>query len=121
MEKLLSENDQSNVIRWSLPSTPFLTSFLFVFIPSIVALIFGGLLDSAISKWQGNNTTQKGECLKYFLIQLITNILLFIILLKTRHVFLEWIQLTVSGIISTVLFFSVQQQLQNNSECLTTF
>lgn len=115
----MRENDSSKVIQWSLPETPFLTSFLFAFIPALIALILGGLIDKLFSSWQGNRTTQKGDCFQFFAFQLIVNILLFIILLKTRHVFLEWIQMTVSGIISTVLFFTVQRQLQDNSLCIT--
>lgn len=114
MQKLKIDSDESK------NTYTFITHTL---LASSIALITGAIVDNIIKKYQKKRELLKDENKKsvfmFFLIQLIVNILLMVFAMALNDNFVSWIQLTLSGMISSVLFFVVQNNWTNNVIMLT--
>jgi hypothetical protein len=95
----------------------FLTNLVASILLAALAVIIGAIIDNLITKWQ-KNTTNREECLGYFWLQLFIDIFLLVFLARFYQPFIPWLQLTVAGIFSGVLFFSVQERLSVNALCV---
>lgn len=105
------------LVRTSNAATSsFLTMLIATIILAFVSAALGAVIDNQIVKWQKDDF-KKSTCAKYFTLQLAFDILLLVILARLYAPFIPWIQLTVSGIFSAVLFFSVQERMSSNALC----
>jgi hypothetical protein len=95
----------------------FLENLIASLILAAVAVTIGAVIDNAIARYQ-TSTTQRSECFGYFSLQLFIDILLLVILARYYEPFIPWLQLTVAGIFSGVLYFSVQERLSVNALCV---
>lgn len=118
---MLDENE----FEYDQANNPFI--FLFkVSFAVIGGLVLGSVIDSLCRKLQNDNTEWKQrsiyKSILFFIIQIIVNIIILLVLCQVYpNKFLKWFQLSISGALFSVLFFSVQQNLINNSLRITYF
>jgi hypothetical protein len=116
--KQVRETQNTLLVRSSSTyEASFLTNFFATVLLATLAVVVGAIVDNAITKWQGNNT-KRAECLGFFAAQLVIDIFFLIVLARYYLPFIPWLQLTVAGIFSGVLFFSVQERLSVNALCV---
>ena len=116
--KQVRETQNTLLVRASSTyQVSFLTNFFATLLLAALAVVIGAIIDNAITKWQGNNT-QRAECLGFFAAQLVIDIFFLVVLARYYLPFIPWLQLTVAGIFSGVLFFSVQERLSVNALCV---
>jgi hypothetical protein len=120
MDKLIQETAKSPMMRWTDRRSPWIQNFLATLVPSLIALLSGGIIDNIFEKIQDGSQTRV-SCIKFFSLQLLTNIFLLIFFLRKFVWFITWMQLTISGIIFAVLFFAVQNTLSDNALCAVKF
>lgn len=120
MDKLIQQTTEYPIMKWTDRRSPWIQNFVATLLPALVALLTGGIIDNVFEKVQGSETN-RGECIKIFSLQLLTNIILLIFLLRQYIWFITWMQLTVSGIVFAVLFFAVQETLSKNALCAVKF
>jgi hypothetical protein len=118
MEKLIRDSDSSYVMRSIHKSAPFARNFIWTFGPALIALLFGGLINTAVQHMQGLNNS-RDICFGYLALQLAFLVLFLIVLVRSMKYFISWAQLSVSGLMSVVFFLAVQQQLIQNAICVT--
>lgn len=89
---------------------------------ALAALILGGAIDNAFKAFGDVVPEEKrGWAALLFFIQLIANILFLLAITCFWSSFLYWIQLSISGMIFSVLFFVVQEELARNALTLTSW
>jgi len=109
------------LIRTSnVPTSTFVIMFVATVILAFASSVLGAVIDNQITKWQKDDVKQ-ASCFKWFSAQLAFDILLLVLLARYYAPFIPWIQLTVSGIFSAVLFFSIQERLSKNALCTIKF
>jgi uncharacterized membrane protein len=126
MESLIRETDKSFIMRNMDRTAPLLNNFIWTIVPALGALVFGGLINNVIAKAEDVNPNSpllksRGTCIGYFALQLLVNVVILIAAMRAYKPFVPWLQLTVSGIASAVLFFAVQQGLTDNALCAVQF
>lgn len=97
-----------------------------IFVASLLGLGLGALLDAAFAKAQGDNPPSyldrdRSRAALFFVLQLLANIVILLAIIRAWPMFVPWFQLTLSGAIFAVLFFSVQNNLQTNVLRITAF
>lgn len=105
-------------------TAPLVNNFTWTIVPALGALVFGGVINNVIAKAQDveqGSPQSRGTCIGYFALQLLINVVILIAAMRTYKPFVPWLQLTVSGIASAVLFFAVQQGLTDNALCAVQF
>jgi membrane glycosyltransferase len=89
---------------------------------SIVALLVGAAIDNGIAAAEKTvDGTLRSWAALFFFAQLLINVLLLLIVCWVWKDFLFWIQLTISGLMFSVLVFVVQEQLSRNALVMTSF
>lgn len=124
MESLIRETDKSFIMRNMDRTAPLVNNFTWTIVPALGALVFGALINNTIAKAQDvqpNSPQSRGTCIGYFALQLLVNVIILIAAMRAYKPFVPWLQLTVSGIASAVLFFAVQQGLTDNALCAVEF
>ena len=91
------------------------------FMFGFLGLLVGGFFDYAIRKIE-SDTTNKLECAGYLGIQFVLIAIFFyaLLVLKKGVAFDDWLMGTFAGSIFALSFFTVQQQLTNNMQCIFT-
>lgn len=120
MDKLIQQTTQYPMMKWTDRRSPWIENFIATLVPALIALLSGGVIDNVFEKVQDNNLS-RGSCIKFFSMQLLTNIVLLIFFLRQFIWFITWMQLTISGIVFAVLFFAVQNTLSENALCAVKF
>jgi hypothetical protein len=93
----------------------------------IGGLILGSIIDTSCRKIQNDDIIvwkqrNIGKALLFFLIQVLVNIIVLLILCSIYpNKFIKWFQLSISGALFAVLFFSVQRNLLDNSLRISHF
>jgi uncharacterized membrane protein YidH (DUF202 family) len=118
--KQVKETQNSFIVKSSSTyEASFVTNLIATILLAYIATLAGALVDNQIAKWQGENgsTKDRKTCFGYFSLQLIFDIVILILLARLYQPFIPWLQLTVAGIFSGVLFFTVQERLSVNALC----
>jgi len=91
----------------------------------LLGLILGGVIDASVRKLQNDDGEWRNRKYKralfFFLFQSSLNILVLLCLTKSSTYFVPWLQLSVSGALFSVLLFTSQRNLVDNSLRLTNF
>jgi hypothetical protein len=120
--KQVKDTENSLIVKSSSTyKASFLTNIIASVLLAAVATILGALIDNQIVKWQNGKASNRTRCLGYFSLQLGFDIILLVILARIYQPFIPWLQLTVAGIFSGVLFFTVQERLSVNALCTVKF
>jgi hypothetical protein len=119
MEKVIARADNSFMMKHMNFQAPFFENFFWTFLPAVIVVALGALINKLIEWWEGGTTTtNKWQCTGYFAAQLAINAVILLVLARNVDSFVVWLQLTVSGIVSAVLFFLVQTRLASNANCV---
>ncbi len=119
----MNDNSLSRILKneTSRPSILVFNSL----ISASVALVVGAFIDNLVKKIQDHNLKQnkcdRKTALVYFSLQLVINIIFITIVSQLFQKFVPWLQLTVSGLIFSVMIFSVQQNFAKNILIATEF
>lgn len=87
-------------------------------------LVLGATVDTCFRKLQKDGAWQERRASRaaaFFVLQSTANILFFFILVRCLTFFLPWLQLSMSGALFSVLFFSSQRNLIDNALRITNF
>jgi hypothetical protein len=115
----LKDGDMSHMMEQELkvPSVFFRNCALAV----LAALISGAIIDNLVRKVQGDCQQTKTDAALYLGLQLAINIVVLFLVSRYDFRFVPVLQLTLSGLSFSVLFFAVQDNLLQNSLRLTRF